>query len=60
MVDKARVDTKSIVKTILNLYEDKEYSYYEFTRDLLYKIEEAFGKFIKAHQFLLLVKNNGL
>lgn len=58
-IDKAKVDTKEIVRNILQQYKTKEKSLYEVTQTLASQIKEAYKRFLTAHQSAKLFNLDG-
>ena len=51
-VDRARVDTKEILRNILKSYEVKRKFLVEVTKTLVEKIKEAYFRFLRAHRMV--------
>lgn len=57
-VDKAKNDTKEIMRNLLNVYQVKEKFMFEITKAFVQHIKTAYIKFIKAHQFVKLINHH--
>lgn len=58
-IDRVKIDTKSLMKNLLQQYDVKEKFLFEITKTLVQKIKDAYGRFIIAHQSLKLMKHRG-
>lgn len=58
-IDKAKVDTKELMRGILEEYQTKEKSLYEVTQTLASQVKEAYFRFLKAHQSIKLLGIEG-
>lgn len=59
-IDKARVDTKELIRTILTYYSKERTKYRDVTETLVENVRKAYYKFIKAHQGVHLMKMYGI
>lgn len=59
MTDKIRVDTKAILRNILRIYEKKEFSSLNIISIFTDKVKEMYSNFIKAYQFISVIKLKG-
>ena len=57
-VDKAREDTKEIMRTLLRSYKVKEKFLFEVTRTLVEHVKTAYIRFLKAHQSVRILNKN--
>lgn len=57
--DRVKIDTKTLMKNLLQQYDVKEKFLFEITKTLVQKIKDAYGRFIIAHQSLKIMKHRG-
>ena len=58
-VRRVKTDTKSVMGNLLGQNEVKEKFLFDITKTLVLKIKEAYGRFMRAHQSLEIMKKNG-